>query len=937
MQYRAPLASLMVAALVASCNGGKQPLAARPSAAPVIKVDAVSLSGTVKLLAAPAISDNGAGAISDNGAGIISNNSGALVSDHGVGIVANNGGALTARRRVLAAQPREYLLADAVITLSDAAGKPVLDAAGKPVQAVTDARGAYKLAANLPAKNLVMHVRLHDGGALHGGELAAILARDNGATRPITAASSLGASYVLQQFVQGDQATFDKLPGAAASKLDAAIAGALASQPTAPGYGAAAQLQLADALRGQAPAVASALADIKALLLGQAALGAGRLATEVALSQPVGLVAKPDGSLLVCEATIGRIRTILADGTIQTFADGNRGTVRRTFLNTLDLTRAPDGTLYLASYGLVVRIAPDGTVTPVAGNSRREQGAVDVPGTSTSLLASRLAATADGTLYIGEERGTVPGTRARLLSLGADGILRQVPLGTGQGEVDGLAVGPDDALYVLFQPFDGSPSVVYKKPPGQPAVKLVADLPRSSDLAVGADGTLYVSARDVRTLWAIAPDGARKAMAGTDGPADRTQILPDALAAGTDGTLFVSDSDNGLVWALSPNGGTRRLGGATLDSQGGTDLRNVALNQPVGAAFAANGDLLMTEGGNHSIVRFDGHALTRLSKGGHGDAGDGGPVAEALFGNPSGLAVHQGEIYVVDGERGRLRKVAADGTITTLVGPGVPRVGGLERGERVDAPLYGLSDGGLAIDPAGRPYFTRNATYQVLRLATDGKVEAPIGAPPSIWGHDQANSAAGILADAPKDGAPAADAHLFLPAGLAFDSHGALYVADVQSFRVLKVEGLDGPNPTVTTFAGLGAAAVLSNADGLASAKQDGGQACNAVLVLPFGVAVDAHDNVFVTEMGSHGLPATYQTTLGVDLSSLPDVPARVRRIAPDGTITPVAGPVSKLFTDPAAEDGLGLPTGLAVAPDGRLAIVDPGSNLVHLVPAGAY
>jgi hypothetical protein len=69
----------------------------------------------------------------------------------------------------------------------------------------------------------------------------------------------------------------------------------------------------------------------------------------------------------------------------------------------------------------------------------------------------------------------------------------------------------------------------------------------------------------------------------------------------------------------------------------------------------------------------------------------------------------------------------------------------------------------------------------------------------------------------------------------------------------------------------------------------------------------------------------------------LPGLPPRIRRIAPDGTITTIAGPGGKFFPDPTAEDALYVPTSLVVTPDGRLVITDIGSNLVRILPAGSY
>jgi DNA-binding beta-propeller fold protein YncE len=55
------------------------------------------------------------------------------------------------------------------------------------------------------------------------------------------------------------------------------------------------------------------------------------------------------------------------------------------------------------------------------------------------------------------------------------------------------------------------------------------------------------------------------------------------------------------------------------------------------------------------------------------------------------------------------------------------------------------------------------------------------------------------------------------------------------------------------------------------------------------------------------------------------------------GTITTICGPEGKWFTNPDAEDALVVPTSVAIAPDGRLVIVDTGANLVRVLPAGSY
>jgi hypothetical protein len=70
---------------------------------------------------------------------------------------------------------------------------------------------------------------------------------------------------------------------------------------------------------------------------------------------------------------------------------------------------------------------------------------------------------------------------------------------------------------------------------------------------------------------------------------------------------------------------------------------------------------------------------------------------------------------------------------------------------------------------------------------------------------------------------------------------------------------------------------------------------------------------------------------------ALPDMPARVRKVSPTGTVSIVAGPGGKVLTDPDADDALYAPTSLAIDGQGRLAIIDVGANQIKILPAGSY
>ena len=134
--------------------------------------------------------------------------------------------------------------------------------------------------------------------------------------------------------------------------------------------------------------------------------------------------------------------------------------------------------------------------------------------------------------------------------------------------------------------------------------------------------------------------------------------------------------------------------------------------------------------------------------------------------------------------------------------------------------------------------------------------------------------------------------------------------------------------------------AALTGGSPLDPLAEEGISALKANLTLPGGLAVDAAGNLFIGDIGTVGVPLLGQlaTPALVSLTkSLPPIYAHVKKVTPAGIITTVAGPGTRFFPDPKADDGLELPLGIAVAKDGRMAIVDGGANLVRILPAGSY
>ena len=184
-----------------------------------------------------------------------------------------------------------------------------------------------------------------------------------------------------------------------------------------------------------------------------------------------------------------------------------------------------------------------------------------------------------------------------------------------------------------------------------------------------------------------------------------------------------------------------------------------------------------------------GALLLVAGNGEYGTSGDGGPASAASLASTKALAFDRsGQLYLAD-NNDRIRRIALDGTISTIAGNGPFRVDPVARSSRLHMPT------GVAIDSRGN-------TYVALR----GNVVRTIN-PDGIIGDAVATSidGGGQVIGAPfgfrGDGGPALDAWLYEPEALAIDGQDNLYIADTRNHRIRKVT----PVPTIRTPFGLDA------------------------------------------------------------------------------------------------------------------------------------
>lgn len=295
-----------------------------------------------------------------------------------------------------------------------------------------------------------------------------------------------------------------------------------------------------------------------------------------------------------------------------------------------------------------------------------------------------------------------------------------------------------------------------------------------------------------------------------DGPAATATLFePHSIAVRPDGSLAVSDSGNHLIRTLDAGRLTTSAGHFAGADEGGLptgayhdDQADRALfDRPLGIAFDAAGNAYIADAGNNAIRKLgtDGKVTTLAGSGLAGSAdGKGGAAA---FNAPSDVAVDAaGNVYVADTLNHTIRKVAADGTVTTLTAPST-RVGQYmpgaadSFGDFADGPLADAKfnePSGLVLDAKGNLYVSDRGNQRIRYIdLAGGTVSTVAGTAPAV--SDDSPYAEGGY----RDGA-AAEARFNAPEGLALAADGTLIVADSLNHVVRLLR--DGK---VTTLAGV--------------------------------------------------------------------------------------------------------------------------------------
>ncbi len=277
------------------------------------------------------------------------------------------------------------------------------------------------------------------------------------------------------------------------------------------------------------------------------------------------------------------------------------------------------------------------------------------------------------------------------------------------------------------------------------------------------------------------------AFSGDGGPALQASLnLPSGIAVAHDGTIYFSDSNNNRLRKLAPQGDgsftitTIAGNGEAGDAGDGGPASASILNAPGGMALdPPQANLFFADAKNHRIRCIDLNTNIIINYAGStkGSGGDGGPATAAQLNTPAAVAFDKtGALLISDSGNRKVRQVDAAGNISTVAGTSALKFSIGDGGAATDG-LF-IAPSGIAVDQAGKVYVSDSTD---IGFGFGHRVRVfTIGGTITTYAGNGSPTFAG-------DGGPAAQASLNQPIGLAFDSAGALSIADNGNNRVRKV------------------------------------------------------------------------------------------------------------------------------------------------------
>lgn len=593
----------------------------------------------------------------------------------------------------------------------------------------------------------------------------------------------------------------------------------------------------------------------------------GRPALASGLVTPSGLAVDKSGNIYIAESYRGRVRKVdAATGLVTTVASGL----------SLDahagLAVDDSGNVYVGETAShrVIRVAAGGARTTLIED----------------IIAPAIAADASG-IYIADS------TRNRVLRIDpASGVIATVA-GRGEGQAGDGDLGPATAanlsnpislaldrssnLFIVdfgnhrIRRVDAVTGIITTvagtggfETSGDNGPARAAGLAGPIAVTVDAGGNLFIADHKdhrIRRVDAatnvIAPIAGKGAPSygGDHGPAREAALsTPHGVVVDRSGNLLILDSGNHRIRRIAASSGviTTAVGGPSGD---GGPATAAVLNAISGIAVDAAKNVYLSDAAANRVAKIAAgtRIITTFAGGAGAFFGDGGPAVGAGL-NPRGLAIdRRGNVYIADSSNKRIRRVDAAGRSIDSIGDpsrfpigvavdasedlytsdavedAIRKINAATGSTTILALELAIDSAALAADASGNVYFAEPERHRVRKLSVGGVIATVAGT----------SSVAGFAGD----GAPAVNARLNRPSGIATDRAGNLYIADTANHRIRRVDALTG---IITTIAGNGSRGFAG----------DHGLATAAMLNEPSSLALDGAGVLYIGDSGNERIRA---------------------------------------------------------------------------------
>ncbi len=654
--------------------------------------------------------------------------------------------------------------------------------------------------------------------------------------------------------------------------------------------------------------------------------GDGGAATSATLSIPEGLAIDSAGNRYICDlgnhvvrmvaASTGNISTVAGNPTSMTQGDGGPATSAQ-LIDPSGVAVDGSGNIYISTElgGIRKVTAATGTISTVAGGSNFGYSGDNGPAINATLFDPQgLAVDGAGDIFIADT---------------GNNVIREVNAAT---QIITTVAGNKPSTGITY-PFggDGGPATsAFLSSPYAVAVDSSGDL-FIADTGNNAIREVTASNQFINTI-AGAPPSVCTTLSGDGGPAaDAGVCRPTGIALDSAGNVYVTEQSGSRIrkiTAPAPPPVTAAAAPVFSVSQGSyVGAQTISITDATPGAeiyVTTDGSTPTTAGpGYHGTINVTGTVTlkalavapgylvstisaatytiltppatiisTVAGTGVAGSMGSGSAATSQQLEYPQGVATDSsGNFYIADFDNQVVWKVSPGGSISIVAGTlgvgGVLQNGILATSATLSGPSH------VAVDSAGNLYIS-DTYHNEIRVvsATTGIISGFAGG--------------GTAYAAPYgDGGLATSAYFSSPQGIAFDSAGNLYIADVGHNTIRMVAIRTG---LISTVAGT----TSTSNNGLG----DGGLATSALLGNPLGVAFDSQNNMYIADTSD----------------------GRVRKVtAGTGVITTIAGNGHR---GSSGDGGSAIaaevyPLSVKVDSSGNVYIAD-AHNEIRIVPAGS-